>query len=345
MTLFDKQLQSADNNPDSEAAKGRAVSSTRGLRTGRVKAQPSNPIVDAAYTARMEKLKERELAALARQNEAIGQRILQADFPFWDDERRGVPNPFVRSGLFSVKISSEREYITKVRVDSLSNYDITYTGEELQQDDLSVWMALTNMARQQPMSDMVLFTGYQLVKDLGWSMNTVSYERAKRSIERLKVTALTIGETNNNQAYAGSLIREYAWNHPNGEGAIRWMVRFEPKVSMLFMQDTTSFIEWEQRKKIGAKNPVALWLHSFYTSHREPLPYSISKLYEMARPGSPLSTFRRSVQTAMNKLVKIGFLVSFEIINDVVHVQKAKLVAIQVNTAVVGTKRLSRKAA
>ena len=33
-------------------------------------------------------------------------------------------------------------------ISSLSNYEITYTGQDLQQDDLSVWMSLINLARQ-----------------------------------------------------------------------------------------------------------------------------------------------------------------------------------------------------
>lgn len=38
--------------------------------------------------------------ALARQRSAQEQSVLQAVLPLWTDERRGIPNPMLRSGLF-----------------------------------------------------------------------------------------------------------------------------------------------------------------------------------------------------------------------------------------------------
>ena len=100
------------------------------------------------------------------------------------------------------------------------------------------------------------------------------------------------------------------------------MVRFEPRVSVLFMEDTTTFLEWEIRKKIGTRHTVALWLHSFYCSHRDPIPLPVSKLHELSRANSSLSTFRRNLKAALQTLVDIGFMVRYQIIDDCVHVKK-----------------------
>ena len=69
----------------------------------------------------LEKIKARSQAAGIRQQSAIEARVLQSVLPFWDDENRGVPNPFIRSGLFSVKNTDKRENIKKMRIASLSN--------------------------------------------------------------------------------------------------------------------------------------------------------------------------------------------------------------------------------
>lgn len=267
-------------------------------------------------------LKEKTTQALMRQRSEIEARVMQAVLPMWDDENRGVPNPFIRSGLFSVKNTENREFMSKMPIASLSNYQVTYTGQDLQQDDLSVWMSLINLARDQPMSDQVLFSGYSLVKDLGWRMHSESYKRAQQSIQRLKVTGIEISTNNSETAYSGSLIRDYAWTAKDEKGNARWMVRFEPRVSMLFMEDTTTLLEWETRKKIGTRATVAQWLHSFYSSHREPIPLKVEKLYELCRSGDSLSSFRRNIKNALTKLVEVEFLTHFTIINDTVHVQK-----------------------
>lgn len=332
-------------NQDLESEGGTPPKRSTGSRVSKVNQQAAK-VPSSAWESRLEKLRQRTLKGEVQKNTAIEARILQESFDFWNDDHRGVPNPFIRSGLFSVKNTTKRDFVEKSTIESLSNYEINYTGQELQQDDLTVWMALINMVRNRPMSDMVIFTGYQLIKDIGWRMHSESYAKAKASIERLKVTGLSIVTKDESQGYSGSLIREFAWDYKENEGATKWMVRFEPKVSMLFMQDTTSFIEWEQRKKIGVKNTVALWLHSFYTSHREPLPYSVAKFHELTKSGSPLSSFRRAMSTSLAKLQKIGFLESFEIINDHVHVKKARLVAIAVSPSASGSvKKIGRKAA
>ncbi|UUZ66195.1 replication initiator protein A (plasmid) [Polaromonas sp. P1-6] len=224
--------------------------------------------------------------------------------------------------MFSVKTTANREFMQKMPIASLSNYEVTYTGQDLQQDDLSVWMSLINLARNQPMSDSILFTGYALIKDLGWRMHSESYKRAQESIERLKVTGIEISTNNKETAYSGSLIREYAWTAKDVKGNARWMVRFEPRVSTLFMEDTTTLLEWETRKKIGTRATVAQWLHSFYSSHREPIPLKVEKLYELCRSGDSLSSFRRNIKNALNKLVDVEFLTTFSIVNDTVRVQK-----------------------
>ena len=82
--------------------------------------------------------------AAKRSEFQIEQRILQSVLPLWDDAGRGIPNPFIRSGLFTVGSSDKRDFLKDSTISSLSTYNITYTGSELQQDDLSVWMSLIN---------------------------------------------------------------------------------------------------------------------------------------------------------------------------------------------------------
>ena len=285
----------------------------------------------ATFEENMAKIKERSELALNKSRVAIEERVLQQSFPEWNEDKRAVPNPFVRSGLFSVKNSKddERKFLDKLVLPSLSNYRIEFTGKELQQDDLSVWLFLINCAKKQPIADSVYFTGYQIVTDLGWSINSKSYTRAKRSIERLKVTGLEVSSVNSDtgqkeQAYGGSLIREYSWDAVDGEKNIKWMVRFEPKISLLFLEDTTTLASWEIRKAIGSRHTVAQWLHYYFESHTTPFPISIKKLHELCRSDDSVSSFRSSIKRALDKLIEVEFLSSYVIENDLVKVVQNK---------------------
>jgi len=296
-----------------------------------------------SYEESLEAVRARSAALLEKKQIDFEARVMQESFPWWDDEHRGVPNPFIRSGLFSVRTTTKREYLPNLHVSSLSNYEINYTGQELQQDDLSVWLSLINLARDNKMSDKVRFTGYQLVTDLGWRMHSESYTRAKESIARLKVTGINITSKDSSEGYSGSLIREYAWADADDNGKTKWMVRFEPRVSVLFMDDTTTMLEWETRNRIGPRAAVAMWLHAFYSSHREPIPLAVSKLHELSQSGAPLSTFRRNLKTALDKLVDVGFLEDFKIVNDTVYLKKAARIKAVTSSAPRTVKRLTTK--
>ena len=307
-----------------------------------VKKREAKP--SASYEENMQKLKKRAAEALAKtqatatdvvlkRQVSIEERVLQQSFPGWDDENRAVPNPFVRSGLFSVKNSKneDRGYLDKLVLPSLSNYRIEYSGRELQQDDLSVWLFLINLAKNQPIADCVYFTGYQIVTDLSWTLNSKSYLRAKQCIERLKVTGLEISSVSpesgaKEQAYSGSLIREYSWDARDGTNNPRWMVRFEPKISLLFLEDTTTFASWEIRKRIGSRHTVAQWLHYYFESHKKPFPISVRKVHELSRSGDTVSSFRNTVKRALDKLVEVGFLTEYAIENDkIIVIQNDRL--------------------
>lgn len=263
-------------------------------------------------------------ALTRRQAGNSDQAILQVMLPLWDDDRRGVPNPLIRSGLFSVRSTPKRHQFLDEKIASLSNIDVFYKGEELRQDDLSVWIALMTKARKQLLDAPIYFTGYELVKDLGWRMHSESYARAKACIDRLKFTSLKIASSNMKAMYAGSLIRDFAYDAMDEKGNAKWMVRLESKVAQMFLNENTTFLEWEQRKAIGPRASLTLWLHAFFSSHRDPLPIPVSKVHELCKSEQQsMANFKIRVRQSLETLVVIGFLVDYKVTNDMVKVDKS----------------------
>ena len=274
--------------------------------------------------------KKRAQQAVARQSGQLqtisASEVLQLSFPQWDENRRGVPNPFIRGGLFTTRKDSEREQIQKGAIASLSNFDISYTGEELRQDDLSVWIAIVNAGKERPLGEPIYFTAYSLIKDLGWRMHSQSYERLRNCIERMKVTALQLRFNQGRSGYVGSIIRDYAFDAVNDDGNASWMVRLESKISSLFSFDQTTLLEWQQRRMIGTRATLTLWLHTFYSSHASPMPFSVEKFHELCRSEEKkMSNFKIRLRQSLERLVEIDFLENYRITDtNMVHVTKRK---------------------
>jgi hypothetical protein len=253
------------------------------------------------------------------------QGVLQLAFPMWDETRRGIPNDIVRSGLFTSGLSTKRKSMRDERVASLSNTEIVYSGDELRQNDLTIWMAIVHLGREKPLGDPIRFTAYRLIKEMKWRHHSETYEAIRQCIERLKFTSVKISRKDKKSHYTGSLVRDFAFDEVDEKGKDCWVVRLEPAIAKLFLSDTTTLIEWEQRMKIGTRAALALWAHSFFSTHSDCIPYSVAKLHELSKSDDKkLSNFRARLRLALETLVKVELLTDFSINRDIVVVKRTR---------------------
>lgn len=250
---------------------------------------------------------------------------LQTVFPTIDDDQRVVPNLLARSGLFSTRRSSVRERFQNEKIASLTNIEVYVSGEDLRQDDLTVWLACVSMGRGKRLGDRIYFSGYQLIKDMNWRVHSDSYNSLRESIKRLRMNEIRVNNKRTGKGYAGGLLRDYGFDGYDADDVTgKWWVRFEPNIASLFLFEDTTLFYWRTRVAIGNKASLALFLHQFYSTHKEPLPYSVKKLHELARSeAKTLSGFETNLKRALEKLVTVEFLESFEIRDGMVHVKRS----------------------
>lgn len=248
--------------------------------------------------------------------------------PLWGDAKRGLPNVFARSALFNARRNSvakeeAREYLKNAPVASYSNYAISYRGEELRQDDASVFMQLLHLARQHEVGDRVYFTAFSMIKSLGWGMNGETYKRLRECIERLAANTVKIQIKDQTAGYGKSLVRAFYWkDDASGESLSSWCVEFEPEIVVLFAASAYTLIEWQERRLIGSRATLALWLHSFLATHESPIPISVAKYYELSESRCRhMFHFRAQLKQSLDRLVEIGFVENYEITPaDLVHI-------------------------
>lgn len=228
--------------------------------------------------------------------------------PLWREHLRGLPNAIARSALFTcANHRAPRAEFRRERIATIGGYVIYYTGTELRQDDEDVFLQIVHFARLQPLGDVVEVSGNALLKALGWNSSAKSYTRLRNIIERLKEGTIKIVSENGKEGYAGSLIRKFAWQSEDASASrTKWKIFLEKEIVALFADDAYTLLNWEDRTRLGH---LAKWLHSFYYTHENPIPYKVATLHKLSgSKSSDLAGFRRDLKAAHNELLDIGFL-------------------------------------
>ena len=238
------------------------------------------------------------------------------------ESQRIIPNDLVRSALFTVSNrNKKREYLKDSKLVTIGNTVISYTGEELRQDDEDIWMHfIFSCSRKENLE--YEFSPYTFLRLVGWPQRVHMKERLKATIQRMSATNLTVYNKTLGQGLSISLIRKFMWQDDEGNNLKKWRIWLEPELLQLFGKYQYSRIHWDQRKKL---NPLAKWLHSYYSSHAEPFAIGVETIYKAS--GSKVKAkkhFKAMIRNSLVELVQLGFLEDFFIdANELVHVIKA----------------------
>ena len=237
--------------------------------------------------------------------------------PTWREDRRASPNSFLRSALFAAIQGKDRRYLNEVEMFSQQGISLTYTGQQLNQEDLTVWLALVNLIKKDPLGTECKFTAHEILKymDLGTGSN--AYKRLRCSI--LRMTACAVVLKTEKYTYGKSLIEGFVIDESTNE----YRVELSRHLIKLFGDNDWTAIDWEQRKQLRNK-PLCLKLHDYYSSHEKPLPVSLEFLLSITgSTNSQKASFKRQVKTALEELITIGFLKGYFIKGDMVNVERS----------------------
>jgi len=252
-----------------------------------------------------------------KEQEIIQNNVVQ--LPLWPEETRALPNVVARSALFGVVRRGKRRYIKREPIASISGVEITYTGEQLDQGDLDVWLAMLHITRSQELGKEYRFSAYAILKLLGKTYSGKSYDTLDMRITRMKATAVEIG--NGRYSYEGSLIDSVYRDKETKE----YVVILNNNLVNLFGKDQYTLLDFELRNLLDG-HQLAQWLQAFYATHAEPYPISVSKLRQLCGSDTlDLWKFRQSLKDAL-KIVSDGYAkqkrqFSFSIENDLVFVE------------------------
>lgn len=181
--------------------------------------------------------------------------------PFWPEDKRGTPNCFLRSALFSaIYGNAERKYLKNVLLAVQGDVSITYTGEQLSQSDLDVVMAALHLARQQPLGHVCQFRGYAFLKILGRSDNKDNYLWLNATFDRLIACLVRIRLRQ--QVFTGSILSSCT----RDEESDIYKLVFDPDFVKLFGHSDWTAVDWSTRQRL-TRSPLAQWIYDYAVSH------------------------------------------------------------------------------
>lgn len=245
--------------------------------------------------------------------------------PPWGDEIRCMPNEILRSALFNARNRNQpRRYFKNETIAIIDqSARISFTGEELRQNDELVWLQLIHLAKEVPTGSPVEFTPYSMVQSLRLTKskpNSGHTERVWESLRRMQATSLAIHSKRLARGVSLSMIPKFEWQEEaTGARLTKWRVFIAPEMVELFGDVHFTHLQWKQR--LDLPSGVATWLHGYLASHREPMPVKLSTLQKGC--GCTTETprkFKQLILTALSELERVGFLKHYEIRCELVHV-------------------------
>ncbi|WP_438393641.1 plasmid replication initiator TrfA [Caballeronia sp. DA-9] len=271
--------------------------------------------------------RERERTSKVDAVTAFADAARQLMLPFWPATFRALPNEIFRSALFNARNRSQkREYLKRHEIYVIGEGQVIYTGEELRQDDETVWLQLIQLAQLRPLGDTVQFTARSFLIAIGWPVKSQSYTRLRDCLTRMQATSLQViakrlggrdGDDGSDAGIAMSMIPVFEWCDPRtGTTLKQYKVQLAQQLIELYgAKGYFTRVEWKQR--LDLPDGLATWLHGYLASHEAPFPIRL----ETIKAGAGLTTAKQKhlrglVKVALDELKRVKFLKDWSLGQD-----------------------------
>lgn len=225
----------------------------------------------------------------------------------WPDDRRGVPNVFLRCALFSAgKPTKERKLFHDHELPAaIGTSSITYTGPQLFQHELDVWEEIVHRCRLRPAGIATDFHVHGFLKSLRRSTGNTDHKQLHSTFGLLHATSINVvlsrDERGRATGYRGHLVERFRYN----DSMSRWEVGLHPDIAELFAPKSHTWLHFDARLDLG-KSYLAKWCHGYFSSHRKPYPVGVQRLLELSgSANSSLRDFRRRLREALTEVAAV----------------------------------------
>jgi len=213
------------------------------------------------------------------------------------EDKRVIPNCFLRGALFGMVRKGRRALVENQPIFTMSQYEVSFSGSEMDQNDLEIWDTLMYLAKNRNVDNELRITLYDLCQQMRLSPTQKTYERLVARVQRLQFGQVKINK--DKKQFGGSLINNY-YIDTDGDGKL--VIEYNKKLTPLFVDGDYTLISADIRHLLG-DNQLARWLYNFYESHNQPIPFAINFIQKLCRSECEPKEFKRLLKNA-SELVK-----------------------------------------
>jgi hypothetical protein len=219
-------------------------------------------------------------------------------------ELQQAPTDLLRSALFRATDPRKRSRMAQNAdpIATLGSISLLYTGPELDQTDLDVWLAVLDLFAGHTVTQMRAFSRYAFLQRLGFkNPSGKNYAWLNDTLDRLASARIRL-ETRDGRSMTGALILR--WGRADQLG--QYFIRLDPAMAPLFAGLQT-WQPWQLRRSL--KRPLSKWLLTEVRSHAPNVEHAfpVASLQQRCGSGAKrLFEFRRLLKAAMTELHRAG---------------------------------------
>lgn len=246
---------------------------------------------DQKLTSQQKDLSEKEASQI----------LLEGDnyLPISNKIQTPVPNIVLRSALFGLVEKGDRKFEKNVLKASFNGYTVKYTGEQLDQSDLDVWLECLSRYKQTPLGYTIRFSSYEFLKAIKRNTGKSQYDWLHDTLNRMQSSGIHLSD--GKYTYIGSLINEVYRDEETGENCLV----LNPKIIACFGDSSWTGVIRDLRLQLKGK-PLTKWLYGFYSSHAKPLAIKVETLKELCgSKRGELYKFRYDLKKALIELSSV----------------------------------------
>jgi hypothetical protein len=253
--------------------------------------------------------------------------------PEFGEGMSAILNALARSATFAPMEKGSRTRVEGVTIPSQTGYEITFSGERLDESDRDVYLKAIQLYQGINPGSPCLVSLRSFLKGIERPYGKSEREWLIASLKRLSDVRLQIKiQTSHIKGtYGGGILTFLAVTARENEndGVISFSV--PPQFIDVFIR-TRDYTKISMEKRLALKGPGsqrAKWLHSILYSHKGPLCRKLKKLYEESNAHGVLRNFKVSLKQGLILLKKNGDIVDWKIISnkvgeDIVYAWKTK---------------------
>ncbi|BBD78408.1 hypothetical protein HPTL_P063 (plasmid) [Hydrogenophilus thermoluteolus] len=264
-------------------------------------------------------VQQKAAEALQRLDQKMASQPVQMYLPGFD--LGAFPNHVNRSSLFAPIARGRRKFHRQTKMVSRSDAVIEYTGEQLDEADCDLMMALIWFAQKKPLGEWVTLNRAQLLRRIGRATGKQNYEWLHRRMRAMTEATLYIevrksdGSTRYKIGYAEAfhLISGFAFDEKSDE----YCYQLDPRWVQLFSNREYSLINFDLRLQIKRGQDMAKTLQRLVATSSDPIQsYELEWLKSKMEYTGRMRDFKESLSKACNELKRLHIVSEYKITLD-----------------------------